>query len=111
MMGKNVFWGSVFSLVAALLQSTIISRLAMFQAKPDFVLMIIVFVAYLNGTMTGQLTGFFSGLLLDFISAAPYRLQRLYPHRDRRFSGPYEGHLFLRAAYPAYVSVRRGDPL
>jgi rod shape-determining protein MreD len=70
-MGKNVIWATVFALVAAVLQSTLLSRLAIYHAVPDLALGILVFSAYNNGPMTGQLTGFFSGLLLDFLSAAP----------------------------------------
>ena len=71
-MAKNVIWGIVFVLVAALLQSTVFSRLALYiRVVPDITLGILVFIAYMNGTMSGQLTGFFSGFLMDFLSAAP----------------------------------------
>jgi rod shape-determining protein MreD len=73
-MGKTVIWATVFALVAAMLQSTLLSRLALYHAAPDIALGILVFSAYNNGAMTGQLTGFFSGLLLDFLSAAPLGL-------------------------------------
>jgi rod shape-determining protein MreD len=76
-MAKNVIWAVFFSLLAAMLQSTLLSRLAIYNAVPDLVLLIIVFMAYNNGTMTGQLTGFFSGLMLDFLSAAPLGLNML----------------------------------
>jgi len=71
-MVKKVVWGVVFILIAALLQSTVFSRLALYiRVVPDLALVILVFSAYVNGTMTGQLTGFFSGFLMDFLSAAP----------------------------------------
>jgi rod shape-determining protein MreD len=64
----------VFALVAAMLQSTLLSRLTIYNATPDIALGVLVFSAYNNGAMTGELTGFFSGLLLDFLSAAPLGL-------------------------------------
>jgi rod shape-determining protein MreD len=73
-MGKNVIWATVFAAIAAILQSTLLSRLAIYHAVPDIALGILVFSAYNNGAMTGQLSGFFSGLLLDFLSAAPLGL-------------------------------------
>ena len=74
-MAKKVALGVVLILAAALLQSTVLSPLAMrIYAVPDIALCILVFIAYVNGTMTGQLTGFFSGLLIDFLSAAPLGL-------------------------------------
>jgi rod shape-determining protein MreD len=73
-MGKHVMWATAFALIAALLQSTLLSRLALYHATPDLALGILVFSAYNNGAMTGELTGFCSGLLLDFLSAAPLGL-------------------------------------
>ena len=74
-MGKKVAWALLFTLVAALLQSTILSRLVFYiRAVPDLALCILVYSAYVNGVMTGQLTGFFSGFLLDFLSASPLGL-------------------------------------
>jgi rod shape-determining protein MreD len=76
-MSKNVIWTTVFVIVAAILQSTLLSRLAIYYAVPDIALGILVFSAYNNGIMTGQFAGFFSGLLLDFLSAAPLGLNTL----------------------------------
>ena len=77
-MAKKVALGVALILAAALLQSTILSRMALrLHAIPDIALCILVFIAYVNGTMTGQLTGFFSGLLIDFLSAAPLGLNAL----------------------------------
>ncbi|MDR3130978.1 MAG: rod shape-determining protein MreD [Treponema sp.] len=73
-MSKPVVWGTFFALIAGILQSTLLSRLSVYHAVPDIALGVLVFCAYVNGSMTGQLTGFFSGILLDFLSAAPLGL-------------------------------------
>lgn len=74
-MVKKVAIGLGIILAAALLQSTVLSRLSMYIfAAPDLALCVLVFSAYINGAMTGQLTGFFSGLLLDFFSSSPLGL-------------------------------------
>ena len=39
--------------------------------KPDFSLIILVFISYRKGCMVGQVSGFISGLLEDFISLTP----------------------------------------
>jgi rod shape-determining protein MreD len=70
-MAKKVVWAIAFILVAGILQSTLLRQFSFFYAIPDLTLGILVFSAYLNGTMCGQVTGFFSGFILDFISAAP----------------------------------------
>ena len=95
-MAKKVIWAVFFILIAALLQSTIFSRLALYiHAVPDLALGILVFSAYLNGTMTGQLTGFFSGFLLDFLSASPLGLNALVRTLIGALTGFLKGTFFL----------------
>jgi rod shape-determining protein MreD len=94
-MVKNVFWTVLFALAAALLQSTLLSRLALYRAVPDLALGIIVFSAYVNGTMTGQLSGFFSGILLDFLSAAPLGLNAFIRTLTGALAGLMKGTFFL----------------
>jgi len=95
-MVKRIIWTVVFILIAALLQSTIFSRLAIYiYAVPDIALGILVFTAYANGTMTGQLTGFFSGFFLDFLSAAPLGLNALIRTLIGALAGFMKGTFFL----------------
>ncbi|GHV93477.1 rod shape-determining protein MreD [Spirochaetia bacterium] len=98
-MTKNVVWAVVFALVAGIIQSTLLSRLALYHAVPDLALGIVVFSAYVNGTMTGQLTGFFSGLLLDFLSAAPLGLNALIRTLVGALAGLMRGTFFLDGVF------------
>jgi rod shape-determining protein MreD len=68
---KTVVFSTLFATCAAILQSTLLSHVAIYHAVPDLALCVIVYTAYEYGVMTGQLSGFFSGLLLDFLSASP----------------------------------------
>jgi rod shape-determining protein MreD len=94
-MAKNIIWGTIFALLAAVLQSTLLARLALYHAVPDLALGILVFTAYVNGAMTGQLTGFCSGLLLDFISAAPLGLNTFIRTVVGALTGLMKGTFFL----------------
>ncbi|MDR3172963.1 MAG: rod shape-determining protein MreD [Treponema sp.] len=94
-MAKNVAWALVFSLAAALLQSTLFRRIALYHTVPDLTLGIIVYSAYINGVMTGQVTGFFSGLILDFISNAPLGLNALIRTIMGALAGLLKGTFFL----------------
>jgi rod shape-determining protein MreD len=94
-MAKNVVWAVIFSIIAALLQSTLFSRIALYHTIPDFTLGIIVYSAYVNGTMTGQLTGFFTGLVLDFISSAPLGLNTFIRTILGAVTGFMKGTFFL----------------
>ncbi|MDD5259931.1 MAG: rod shape-determining protein MreD [bacterium] len=55
-------------LISLLLETTLFNRLAIYGAKPDFVLILVVLVAVKKGSMTGQLYGFIGGLMQDGLS-------------------------------------------
>jgi rod shape-determining protein MreD len=94
-MAKNVIWAVVFASAAAILQSTLLSRIALYGAVPDLALGIIVYSAYANGAMTGQLAGFFSGVFQDFLSAAPLGLNALIRTIIGALAGLMRGTFFL----------------
>jgi rod shape-determining protein MreD len=94
-MVRYVIWTVIFSVAAAVLQSTLLTRLAVFGAVPDLALGIIVYSAYVNGTMTGQLAGFFSGIFVDFLSAAPLGLNPLIRTLVGALTGLMKGAFFL----------------
>jgi rod shape-determining protein MreD len=92
---KKIVWTVVFSLAAAVLQSTLLRRLTLYRAAPDLALGIIVYSAYVNGAMTGQLSGFFGGILYDFLSAAPLGLNALIRTLVGALAGLFKGTFFL----------------
>jgi len=73
---------------------------------PDIALIILVYSAYVNGTMTGQVSGFFSGLFLDFLSAAPLGMNSLVRTLIGALTGIFKGSLFLDGfLMPVILSV------
>jgi len=92
---KTIIWTVVFGLVAAILQSTLLSHIALYRAVPDIALGILVYSAYVNGMMTGQLSGFCYGIALDFISAAPFGLNALVRMIIGALAGLMKGTFFL----------------
>ncbi|MBP5175429.1 MAG: rod shape-determining protein MreD [Treponema sp.] len=83
---------SVFILlVAALLESAILSNIAILPAIPDLSLICVLYFSLHNGKLIGESTGFVSGLFLDFLSGAPFGLNCLL----RTLIG-YIGGLFSR---------------
>jgi len=93
---KKTLLGLAFILAAALLQSTILSPLIFYiNAVPDFTLIILVFTAYVNGGMVGQVSGFFSGVMLDFLSAAPLGMNALIRTIIGWLTGLLKGAFFL----------------
>lgn len=92
---KSIIFTVLLCIAAGILQSTLIAKIAFFNVIPDLALCILVFSAYVNGTMTGQVSGFFSGLFLDFLSAAPLGLNCLIRTLIGALAGVFKGALFL----------------
>ena len=98
-MAKNIIWTVVFGSIAAILESTLLARLALYGAVPDIALGIIVYSAYVNGVMTGQLSGFFYGIVQDVLSAAPLGLNALVRTLIGALAGLMKGTFFLDAIF------------
>ena len=95
-MAKKVILGCALIIAMALLQSTILSRLVMYiRAVPDLALCVLVYSSYVNGVMAGQLSGFFSGFLLDFLSASPLGLNSLVRTLTGAFLGFFKDTFYL----------------
>jgi rod shape-determining protein MreD len=92
---KSIIWTVLLCAVAGILQSTVIPKISFLKVIPDLALCILVFSAYVNGTMPGQLSGFFSGLLLDFLSAAPLGMNCFVRTLIGALAGIFKGALFL----------------
>ena len=98
-MTKNIIWTIIFGFIAAILQSTLFARLALYGAVPDIALGIIVYSAYVNGVMVGQLSGFFYGIVQDILSAAPLGLNALVRTLIGALAGLMKGTFFLDAIF------------
>ena len=96
---KSVIWTVLLCIAAGILQSTLIAQIAFLKVIPDIALCILVFSAYVNGTMTGQVSGFLSGLFLDFLSAAPLGLNVLVRTVIGALAGIFKGSFFLDALF------------
>jgi rod shape-determining protein MreD len=92
---KSIIWTVILCTLAGILQSTLIVRFAFFNVIPDLALCILAFSAYTNGTMAGQISGFLSGIFLDFLSAAPLGLNSLVRTLIGSLTGIFRGSFFL----------------
>jgi rod shape-determining protein MreD len=93
---RSTIWTIIFCTVAGILQSTILDKITFFNdVVPDLALCVVVFSAYVNGTMIGQVSGFFSGVLIDFLSGAPLGLNCLFRTLIGALTGIFKGAFFL----------------
>ena len=74
-MGSTRIWlPPVLLISAVILQSTLLQEIALKGVVPDVSLVLLVFFAYQQGSMSGQVNGFISGIIQDFLSTAPLGL-------------------------------------
>ncbi len=90
-MGKIVFWTSITVLFFSLLEATILSNLLFLPVVPDLVLLIVVYVSFMNSSITGSTVGFISGMLLDFLSASPVGLNAFTKSVTGFIAGKFSG--------------------
>lgn len=64
-------------IIGLVLETTFFNRIAIFGAKPDFVLIIVVLIAIKRGSMAGQLYGFVGGLMQDCLSYGVLGIQAM----------------------------------
>ncbi|WP_428768194.1 rod shape-determining protein MreD [Treponema sp. HNW] len=74
---KRFFAFCALIICTLLIQTAILSNRHALPVVPDILLLVAVFIGFHNGSTSGQTAGFFSGLLLDFLSAAPLGLNAL----------------------------------
>jgi rod shape-determining protein MreD len=60
--------GTVLIAFALILQSTLLRLIAIYDVIPDLSLIILIFLASRQGSMVGEVSGFATGLIEDFIS-------------------------------------------
>jgi rod shape-determining protein MreD len=90
---RSIIWTIILSVAVYLLESTLLAKI--FLNVPDLPLCILVFSAYVNGTMTGQVSGFLSGLFIDFLSQAPLGMNSLIRTLIGALTGLFKDSLFL----------------
>lgn len=60
-----------------IIESSIFTNISFFIVVPDCLLILSIYFSLLNGKLFGEITGFGSGLFLDFITGTPFGLNCL----------------------------------
>jgi len=64
-------------LFLVLFETAILSNIQLLPTVPDLLLIAVLYFSVYNGSLAGEVTGFVSGVALDFLSAAPFGLNSL----------------------------------
>ncbi len=70
-MAKSFFLSIFILFCCTIIESSILSNISFLIAVPDLILICSVYFSIINGSLYGELTGFTSGLFLDFITGVP----------------------------------------
>ncbi len=74
---KSYVSSFIILIVFVLIETALLSNIAFLPAIPDFMLICVLYFSIRNGKIAGEITGFVSGLLLDFLSGTPFGLNCL----------------------------------
>ena len=74
---KSTLWSILFSFCFLIIETAILSNIVFLPVVPDLVLLCLIYFSFFNGCSAGEIHGFFTGFLVDFLSAAPLGLNSL----------------------------------
>ena len=74
---KKILAFALLIILTVLIETSILSNMYFLPAMPDLMLIMLLFISIKNGSLTGEVTGFSSGLVIDFLSATPFGLNSL----------------------------------
>ena len=77
-MFKSFICSFLILLCSVIVETSILSNISFLPAVPDLALICVLYFSFLNGKNYGQVSGFLSGLLLDFLSGSPLGFNCLY---------------------------------
>lgn len=75
---KSFLISSFILFCATIIESSILSNISFLYVVPDLVLICSIYFSLLNGRLYGEVSGFVSGIFLDFISGIPFGFNCIY---------------------------------
>src|SRR5574344_292224 len=77
-MTKSYVTSVIILFCTVLIETAILSNIAILPAVPDIMLICVLYFSTINGRIAGETTGFVSGLFLAFLSGSPFGFNCLY---------------------------------
>ncbi len=99
-------WGSTILIGSMVfLQTSLLKHISIAGARPDVALVLLVFFANLEGRMKGQLLGFGSGIIEDFLSLSPLGFNALIKTILGFLYGITRGKIFVDPLFMPIILV------
>lgn len=77
-MVKSLLISTLFLFSATIIEASILSNISFLIVVPDLVLICCIYFSLLNGKVYGEISGFISGIFLDFITGVPLGLNGIF---------------------------------
>ena len=90
----------IFTAIAGLftiLQSNVLAFLSFHDVLPDLSFIVLAYFSFMYGTMSGQISGFASGLVFDFVSLSPFGFNAFVRTVCGHVIGRFKGAILLDA--------------
>lgn len=105
-MPRIILWSTFISIVSILIQASVLANIPHMPVLPDLTLLIVLYVSFMNSSIAGSSAGFFSGLFLDFLSAAPIGLNAFTKSLTGFLAGRFSGSFNMnRIMLPVTLAV------
>ncbi len=105
-MKKVILWSSLVTIFFVLLQAAVLSNIVILPAMPDLVLLTVLYVSLKNGSAAGCTSGFISGLIMDFLSAAPVGMNAMTKTITGYIAGKFHDSFNLKKNFvPFFVAA------
>lgn len=88
----------------ALFETVILSNITVLPAVPDMVLIASIYISLLNGRGMGEITGFSSGLILDFLSASPFGFNCIFRTLISYIAGFFGGSINFKGFFIPFMA-------
>ncbi len=98
----KIWLPTLLIVIAVLLQSTLLNRIAVWEVTPDLSLILIVFFSNRFGSLKVEISGFAAGLVEDFISLSPLGFHTFIKTLSGFLFGLTRGKIFLD---PVFIPV------
>ena len=100
---RRIIFSIIVTVIAVILQSTVVKQIAIQGITPDFAMLLLIFISYRNGSLNGQITGFVTGLTEDFLSLSPLGFHTLLKTVIGYMYGNTYGRMFIDPIFTPVV--------
>ncbi|MCQ2578509.1 MAG: rod shape-determining protein MreD [Treponema sp.] len=102
---KQYFRALLILFATVVVESAILSNIYILPCVPDILLIFTVYLSILNGKTFGELSGFSSGLIMDFFTGVPYGFNTLLRTLIGYIFGNFHKKVIIGRMFIPMVSV------